>query len=371
MSTPSDPDSPSPFRLPPATRNALIIGGFFVALFVMAGTWVGKEAMRVKQERQSRNALSSGRMGDMKLVPAGGTIIGGVGEMAAPDELPLHDVRLSAFYMDVAPVTNEQFARFVAATRYVTQAERPMNPALRPGQPAELAGQAASLCFMSASAGEVPPKAESWWKLTPGADWRHPEGAGSNLQGREHHPVVHVSFDDAAAYARWAGKRLPTESEWEYAARGGVDSQIYVWGNQKLPSANWLANVWQGPFPREDRGEDGFRGTSPVASFPPNGYGLRDMAGNVWEWTTDWYRPDSYAQLSKTPGREARRNPLGPEEAWDPEEPGVPKKVVRGGSFLSGDDFGRGYRVSARRRLPVTSSYQDTGFRCVKDAPKP
>jgi formylglycine-generating enzyme required for sulfatase activity len=281
----------------------------------------------------------------------GGTFLMGTDEKDFPDAGPVHEVTVRGFWMEAHEVTNEQFARFVKETGYVTVAEKPMGP-LPPG----------SFGF-EAPAGEVTlDNPYRWWKFVPGANWRHPEGPGSSLQGREKHPVVHVSWDDAAAYAKWAGKRLPTEAEWEFAARGGLAGKPYAWGDELKPGGKWMANVWQGAFPKENSREDGFVTTAPVMSYPPNAYGLYDMAGNVWEWCSDWYRPDYYAQSP-------RRDPKGPDTSHDPQEPGVPKRVQRGGSFMCSDLYCVRYRVAGRGKGEPVSAANHIGFRCVKDAP--
>jgi formylglycine-generating enzyme required for sulfatase activity len=200
-----------------------------------------------------------------------------------------------------------------------------------------------------------------WWRWQPGADWRHPEGPGSSIENRMDHPVVQIAYDDAVAYAKWAGKRLPTEAEWEKAARGGLERKKYVWGDELNPGGKWMSNNWQGGFPNENSKADGFVATSPVKSYAPNAFGLYDMSANVWEWCSDWYRPDSYKTLDA-------RDPKGPADSFDPQEPGVPKRVHRGGSFLCSDLYCIRYLPAARGKGALDSGANHIGFRCVKDA---
>ncbi len=200
----------------------------------------------------------------------------------------------------------------------------------------------------------------AWWALVYGASWKHPEGPASDLKGREKHPVVHICWQDAVAYCKWVKKRLPTEAEWEFAARGGLDRKKYCWGDELLPGGKWQANIWQGEFPYKNTAADGFAGTAPVGSFPANGYGLHDMAGNVWEWCADLYHPEAYQKRPK-------RNPKGPERSSDPDEPNTVKRVQRGGSFLCADNYFVGYQVGARGKGEASSAANHTGFRCVRD----
>jgi formylglycine-generating enzyme required for sulfatase activity len=279
-------------------------------------------------------------------------------EDGQPDELPAHQVTVDGFWMDKTEVTNEEFEKFVRATGYVTIAEQKPDAKDFPDAKPELLVPGSAV--FSPPAEEAPlTDASGWWRYVPGANWRHPEGPQSSIEGREKHPVAHVAWHDAVAYAKWAGKRLPTEAEWEYASRGGLDRQRYVWGNEQTPNGKWQANIWQGRFPKENTAADGFKGTAPVASFPPNGYGLYDMAGNVWEWCADWYRPDYYA-------RSPAKNPPGPEDSFDPGEPGAKKRVQRGGSYLCSDVYCSGYRPSARMKCTPDTGLSHTGFRCVK-----
>ncbi len=203
-----------------------------------------------------------------------------------------------------------------------------------------------------------------WWRYTPGANWKHPQGPGSSLDRKQDHPVVHVAFEDAEAFAAWAGKRLPTEAEFEFAARGGLDRHLYPWGNEMTPAGKAAANTWQGQFPARDRAEDGYRSTSPVTAFAPNGFGLYDMGGNVWQWCSDWYRPDTYAARAKPPAVTAA--PGGPADSLDPQEPGAAKRVLRGGSFLCTDQYCARYLVGSRGKAEVSSGTSNLGFRLVR-----
>ncbi len=294
-------------------------------------------------------------------------IAGGTFEMGSvddsPDAQPVHRVRVNGFWMDRTEVTNAQFAAFVSATGYRTIAEREPDPKDFPTvPPAELC--AGSVVFTPPSQPVPLDNPLGWWTYRREANWRHPEGPGSTIEGRENHPVVHVAWDDAVAYAQWAGKRLPTEAEWEYAARGGLAQKPYVWGDTHPSVDDRRANIWQGRFPHWNAATDGAERTAAVASYPPNGYGLFDLAGNVWEWCADWYSPDYYA---KSPAG----NPPGPAASHDPHEPGVPKRVQRGGSFLCSDDYCVRYRVGARGKGAPDTGAMHVGFRCVSDAPAP
>jgi formylglycine-generating enzyme required for sulfatase activity len=292
----------------------------------------------------------------------GGEFVRGSDNPKMRDARPVHRVAVDGFWMDRTAVTNEQFARFVEATGYVTVAERTPEARDFPGAPPEKL-MAGGVVF-TPTKGPVPLDNHlRWWSYVKGANWRHPDGPDSDLQGRENHPVVQVAWDDAVAYAKWAGKRLPTEAEFEFAARGGLERKKYVWGDEFRPDGKWMANIWQGRFPYENTAEDGFRGAAPVGSFPANGYGLSDMAGNVWEWCSDWYRHDYYARLSAGP--QPVRNPLGPDDSYDPSEPGTAKRVMRGGSYLCTDQYCTAYEAGARGKGAPDSGTNHVGFRCV------
>lgn len=284
-----------------------------------------------------------------------------VGMKATIDSRPVHRVYVDGFFMDKTDVTNAAFQRFVKATGYVTVAERKPLAEDYPDAPPEnlVAG---SVVFVPPDHPVSLDNHFQWWTYVPGANWRHPLGPKSNIVGKGDYPVVHMAYEDALAYAQWAGKRLPTEAEWEFAARGGLAGKPYVWGDDFRPKGRWMANTHEGHFPDKDTGEDGYAGIAPVAKFPPNGYGLYDMAGNVWQWTSDWYRPDYYQQLI---AMGVARNPQGPDSAYDPLEPGHKKKAQRGGSFLCTDQYCSRYMVGTRGKGDVDTGTNHLGFRCV------
>lgn len=285
-----------------------------------------------------------------------------------PDARPVHRVYVDGFWMDATEVTNEQFEQFVKATGYITVAERKPRQEDFPDAPPEKLVPG-SIVFHPPDHPVSLDDYLEWWEYRPGACWRHPAGPGSDLTGRAKHPVVHVAHEDATAYAAWAGKRLPTEAEWEFAARGGLTGKPYAWGDELKPGGKWLGNTFQGRFPLQDTAEDGFAGIAPVAQFPANGYGLYDMSGNVWEWCADWYRSDYFQMLAMAGG--VARNPRGPDESFDPSEPGAPKRVQRGGSFLCTDQYCTRYIVGSRGRGEVSTGSNHVGFRCAKGpAPK-
>jgi len=285
-----------------------------------------------------------------------------------PEEAPAHRVRVDPFWIDRYAVTNREFARFVEATGYVTLAERPANPADYPGAKPELLAPS-SVMFRKAKERIDLTDHYNWWIYVAGADWRHPRGPGSTIKGLWKHPVVHVAFEDAEAYAAWAGKALPTEAEWEFAARGGLEGAEFTWGDEFTPGNRHMANTWQGEFPWQNLLQDGYEGTAPVGAFPPNGYGLYDMAGNVWEWTTDWYQ--DHGRIAKPCC--TLENPRGgdPDASRDPRLPDVriPRKVMKGGSHLCAPNYCRRYRPAARMPQGIDTSTCHLGFRCiVRDA---
>lgn len=288
---------------------------------------------------------------------AGGEFLIGAAPVRA-EEGPARSVRLDGFWIDRTEVTNAAFARFVAATGYKTLAERPLDPARYPQLTAEQR-RPASLVFVGEMAVDQGDPSQ-WWRVVPGADWRHPSGPGSNIRGKDGWPVVHVAWEDAMAYARWLGRDLPTEAEWEAAARGGLVARKYAWGDDYQSTEQSLANTWQGVFPAVDTGADGYKAeAAPVGCYAPNGYGLNDMAGNVWEWTKDWFRPGLETAETVAAG--------GPPQvrALDPAEPGVAKHVVKGGSFLCSDDYCFRYRPAARTPGPPDGGASHVGFRTV------
>jgi len=279
------------------------------------------------------------------------------------DALPVHRVYVDGFWMDATELTNEAFEKFVEATGYITIAERTPTKEEFPDAPVESL-VAGSTVFTPTSQAVQLNDYMQWWRYQKGANWRHPEGPESSIKGRENYPVVQIAYDDALAYAKWAGKRLPTEAEWEFAARGGLTGKLYAWGDDFRPNDKAMANTYQGKFPVKDTGADGFAGIAPVRSFPPNSYGLYDIAGNAWEWIGDWYRADYYEQLAK--GGVAR-NPRGPDSSFDPAEPDVKKHVQRGGSFLCTDQYCTRYMVGTRGKGETSTASNHVGVRFVKD----
>ena len=357
---PQSPGWASPDR---ARRGRPLV---FVLLALLAGA-PGCEAPSEPAEPEpaaTNPAVSQLGPEGMVWIPGGEFSMGNDSAMARADERPAHRVRVDGFWMDATEVTNAEFGAFIKATGYTTQAERTPNlialmaqvPPGTPSPPPEMMVPG-SLVFKTP---ENP--GDPWWEWKPAATWKEPEGPGSTIEGREDHPVVHVSWGDASAYAGWAGKRLPTEAEWEFAARGGLEGAAYAWGDQPDETGERMNN-WQGEFPVERKNTDGYITTSPVGSFPANGYGLHDIAGNVWEWVYDWYRVDTY-RLRARDG--AVINPLGPPTSFDPDEPYAPKRVCRGGSFLCSESYCTGYRPSARMKTTPDTSLAHTGFRCVR-----
>lgn len=322
------------------------------------------------QKNSNTNSKDSSHFG-MVWIPAGEFMMGGDNEQARADEFPKHKVKLNGFYMDVTEVTNEQFEKFVIATGYITTAEKDVDwnelkkqlPPNTPEPDKELL-KAASLVFVKTPEVVNLNDYSQWWQWMHGADWKHPQGPQSNIIGKEKYPVVHVSWDDANAYCKWAGKRLPTEAEWEYAARGGNKNTIYSWGNTPVDSGSYQCNHWHGSFPNQNENLDGFDNAAPAKSFMPNGYGLYDMSGNVWEWCSDLYNNTYYEALKNV---KLVVNPKGPAKSYDPDEPLATKRVMRGGSFLCNESYCSGYRNSSRMKSTQDSGMEHLGFRCVSD----
>jgi sulfatase modifying factor 1 len=299
----------------------------------------------------------------MRWIPGGTFLMGSAGHYA--EEAPAHQVSVDGFWIDESPVTNADFRRFIDATGYVTTAERPADPADYPDARPELLAPS-SVVFRKPDGPVDLSNHLNWWAYVAGATWRHSRGPQSNLQGLWRHPVVHVAFADAQAYADWAGCQLPTEAEWEFAARGGLDGATYVWGDEYTPGGRFMANTWQGDFPWQNLAADGHEWTSPVGSFPANGYGLYDMAGNVWQWTTDWYQ--EHGKLASRPCCTLANPRGGPQEgSHDPCTPRapIPRKVMKGGSHLCAPNYCLRYRPAARMAQPVDTSTSHLGFRCI------
>ncbi len=275
-----------------------------------------------------------------------------------PDEGPVKNVEVEGFWIDRYEVSNAQFARFVDETGYITVAEQQLNPADYPDIPPDqlIPG---SVVFIMPTRFSEGGSLTDWWRFIPGTNWREPLGPGSSIEGKENYPVVHVAYDDALAYAEWAGRELPTEAQWEYAARGGLENKTFAWGDEFRPDDKWRANTWQGMFPAFNEGEDGHLATAPVGCYPANGYGLHDMTGNVWEWVDDWYFPGhQQADTSKLP------------HGYDPRQPHLPVKVIKGGSYLCAKNFCMRYRPSARHAQETTLGAAHIGFRTVRKQQK-
>ena len=345
-------------------------GQIIFILFIILLNQSCKNQTQIKKEEQ------------ISQIPGMVWIPGGIYDMGASDsdrmalshEKPKHTVKVDGFYMDETEVTNAQFSRFIQATNYITTAERPVDwelikQQLPPGTPKPhdsllLPG---SLLFKKTKE-SVPNLYDfsQWWRWTNGANWKQPEGKGSSIDGKDNHPVVHVSYEDAMAYCHWAGRRLPTEAEWEFAARGGKRDKIYFWGDltDKLSS---YVNSWEGEFPVDNTQADGFEKSAPIKTYPPNGYGLYEISGNVWEWTSDWYSSQYYQYCKEN---SITNNPKGPKEAFNPNNPYIDERVIRGGSFLCNASYCASYRVSSRMATDPNTSLEHLGFRTVMDLKK-
>ncbi|WP_425469483.1 formylglycine-generating enzyme family protein [Paraburkholderia azotifigens] len=363
-------------------RRRLLLGAMSAgALIATAGVW------SYSASRRSGIVTGDGENGPrgMAWVPEGTFLMGSTSRRALPNEGPAHSVGLTGFWMSQYDVTNAEFAAFVKATGYRTTAEQvprwdDLALQLPPGTPKPPDSELVPGALVFVGTDEPVPLEDfsRWWQFVPGADWRHPLGPDSSIAGKERHPVVQVSHQDALAYASWAGGHLPTESQWEYAARGGIEQADFVWGDEPPLQAGPRANVWRDDITRfpvvPHTSEKVAVGTMPVGSFPANGYGLYDMAGNVWQWTADWYRADAFAQLAARASGKTIVDPAGPSDSYDPDEPGVPlnapKRVTRGGSFLCSETYCQSYRTSARRGTDPMNSMSHLGFRIVMTEPE-
>ncbi len=345
----------------------LLLAGVGLGAGMLANSWIMAQKGRGEKSGPPEGVMAPA---GMVWIPGGEFRMGSNDPLAWDDERPTHPVSVEGFWLDEHEVTNREFAEFVKATGYVTTAEKAptVEEILANSPPGTAAPDPAVL--VPASLVFTPPdhpvplnNFSQWWVWTPGANWRHPEGPGSNIDERMDHPVVHVSWDDASAYAQWAGKRLPTEAEWERAARGGKEGLPFVWGTAPPSETSPQANLWNGKFPYENTAKDGFTRTAPVKSFPANDYGLYDMSGNVWEWCHDWYDRELY---SKRPQLAVTKNPAGPEKSHDPTQPFQQLRSQRGGSFLCNDSYCSRYRPSARHGCSPDTGMSHVGFRCAK-----
>jgi len=327
-------------------------------IFMCSCIGKGKHNQQFWQNKGVRLVAKNESHTDMVQIKGGSYLMGST-DPAFEDARPLHKVTVNSFWMDEHEVTNAEFTGFVKATKYITIAEKQLNPADYPNvDPKDLVPGSAVFTPPANTVNLDNPM--QWWKYVAGANWKYPLGPGSDIKGKEKFPVVHVCYTDALAYAQWCGKRLPTEAEWEYAARAGGSNTIYYWGNQLHPNGKWMANNYQGHFPDKDSGADGYKGASPVKMFPANKFGLYDMDGNVWEWCNDFYRSDYYPKSPVS-------NPQGPDNSSDPDEPGTIKRVQRGGSFICSEQYCIRFKTGSRGKGEINSGSNNLGFRCVKD----
>jgi len=366
---------------PAPHRRALTLAGVVLALCAAAGVGAWN-AFSPRSKAPPQIVQGDGVKGPaaMMWVPGGEFLMGSDHKLAQRNERPAHKVRVTGFWMDRTHVTNAQFAAFVKATGYVTTAERKpdwetMKVQLFPGtpKPPDNLLVPGAMVFVGTDKPVPLNDYSRWWAWVPGADWRHPQGPKSSIEDKDDHPVVQVSYEDALAYAKWAGKRLPTEAEWEFAARGGLEQATYAWGDDLVPEGKPMANIWEGKqerFPVVSPKAGGAVGTSPVGTFPMNGYGLYDMTGNAWQWVADWYEADYFAEQAKL--SKVIVDPGGPASSHDPEDNGspadAPKRVIRGGSFLCNVDYCLSYRPSARRGSDPYNPMSHLGFRLVMTA---
>lgn len=352
-----------------AFLNRLLVPFLFSILYFIQGNLTASSCCAAIPKRFTNDSTAPS---GMVWIPGGEFVMGCNSEEAKPDEKPAHRVKVDGFWMDATCVTNGEFKRFVEETGYITVAEKKptleeimtqVPPDTQP--PSEDLLVPASLVFTPPTQPVPLTNLHYWWSWVPGADWKHPTGPNSSIEGKEDHPVVHIAWYDANEYAKWANKRLPTEAEWEFAARGGRENTIYVWGDEEFSEANPQANIWHGEFPHNSTKENNYAGTTPVKTFPSNPFGLYDMAGNVWQWCSDYYHASYYTEEAQ---KELSINPRGPSCSHDPQEPYATKHVVRGGSFLCHKSYCTGYRISARMKTCPDTGLHHTGFRCVLSA---